>query len=169
VPVTITFLVWSRAAACGKPTKARVVIHESQRFARPGIAFDSCKKVRAPHRRAAKRGGALVKPPMAKAACGGRGRKSSLEARYDLAKAEKNAHARPRVSPTAGSVWTSNSGACRIPCWSTSLAEMSRMTSQPRRASCPATASPGKRCPPVPPQASAILGPLGWGRFMPAL
>ena len=44
-----------------------------------------------------------------------------------------------------------------------SFGEMSSAILQPRFLSSPATASPGKRCPPVPPQAMATKGVFGFG------
>src|SRR6185295_17483753 len=49
VPVTVTREFFRRLAADGNPTNARFTNRESQRFARPGIVLDSCKKVLAPH------------------------------------------------------------------------------------------------------------------------
>src|SRR5437899_2299027 len=82
VPVSVTARFLSRAAAEGNPTKACPTTHDSHRLARPGMVLDSCKKVGAPQARAAKIGGALVKPPIASAASGLRALKSRLDARY---------------------------------------------------------------------------------------
>ena len=65
-------------------TKAWSTIHDNQRFARPGMVFDSCRNVRAPNFFAARTGGALVNPPIARTACGVRVLKIVFAARYDF-------------------------------------------------------------------------------------
>src|SRR5262245_47979954 len=84
VPVVVTRPARKRDAACGKPTKAWSTQRASQRLARPGMVLDSCRKVFAPSERAARTGGAAVKPPIASTACGGLVLKSFLAARHEF-------------------------------------------------------------------------------------
>src|SRR5262249_44315570 len=93
-----------RSPADGKPTNARFTTHESQRLARPGIVFDSCRYVCAPKLLAARIGGALVNPPIASAAAGGCERKHFRAARYDSVNPRTKAISLPRGIPTAGKV-----------------------------------------------------------------
>src|SRR6266404_1449093 len=72
----------------------------------------------------------------------------------------------PRFKPTAGKVTTATLFKSLTACWSTSLGETSSVTSHPRCASFSATAIPGNRWPPVPPQAIAIDRALGKWLFM---
>src|SRR5206468_10813311 len=89
------------------------------------------------------------------AACGGCDWKYFLAARYDWLKPRTKASSLPRCKPTAGSVTISMPDAAFTACWSTSLGEISNVTAQSRWTNCSATASPGNRCPPVPPHAMA--------------
>ena len=123
------------------------------------MVLASCKKVRAPRRLAARTGGAAVKPPMARANWGGRLLKYILDIRRDCQKRHRNPAALPRASPTAGSRTTSMSPAAAAARRSISLHEISSVTAQPRRRNSRPTASPGNKCPPVPPQAMATT----WG------
>ena len=68
----------------------------------PGMVLDSCRNVRAPDLLAARIGEALVKPPIASAACGGRAWKSFLAARKERMNPRTKASSPPRVRPTAG-------------------------------------------------------------------
>ena len=65
------------------------------------------------------------------------------------------------VAATAGSVAVRRSPNPWTAAWSTSFGEISSVTWVPLAASSRPTASPGKRCPPVPPQAMATKGRMG--------
>ena len=156
VPDTVTHGFQRRSAASGKPTKHSSTTCASQRLARPGRVFDSCRKVTAPARFPASTGGALVKPPIASTACGGASRNARRAARKERTPAAAKAGRLPPARPIAGRVTISNSSARHwTACWSTSFGETRRITSQPRATSSWPTARPGNRWPPVPPHAMA--------------
>src|SRR6266567_5081402 len=154
----VTLRLFNRWRVEGNPTNARLTTQDNQRLARPGIVLDSCRNVCAPRVFAARIGGALVNPPIASAARGGRDLKSVLAARKDRLNPRTKAISLPRCNPTAGKVTISIPSTVLTACWSTSLGEISSATAQARSTIRSATASPGKRWPPVPPQAMAMKG-----------
>src|ERR1039458_5177262 len=90
VPVVVTLRARRRAAAAGNPTNASSTKRARKRLARPGMVLDSGRKVLAPNFPAARMGGALVNPPMASTADGGRDLKKNRDARHDCQKLRAN-------------------------------------------------------------------------------
>src|SRR5208283_4837817 len=90
VPVMVTLRARRRAAADGKPTNASSTNRARKRLARPGMVLDSCRKVFAPKSFPTQIGGALVNPPIASTARGGRDWKIFCDARRDCQKLRAN-------------------------------------------------------------------------------
>jgi len=146
-------------------------------LARPGMVLDSCRNVFMPVSFPIKTGGALVNPPIARTASDGAGGKFSAR-RTGISQSCRRRRNNSGLQSDGGKVKISNgapstvsacwwtlsisrrdgarrSSADFTACWSISFGEMSNATAQPRCCNCAATASPGKRWPPVPPQAMA--------------
>ena len=156
VPVTSHFTFGKCCAHSAKPSNTFVTYRALSRFARPGIAFDSCTNVGIFRERPARIGAVEVKPPIPSTAAGCHSRESALHRRSPF----QNRNTKPKIAgekslgiPMPASFSMRNSFRPCVAVASISFSEISSITSCPRASRISPTAKPGKRWPPVPPAA----------------
>ena len=156
VPVTSHFPAGKNCAHSSKPISTRVTSRPFSRFALPGIAFDSWTNVGIFRARPARIGAVEVNPPMPSTALGAKSRYSAFtwfSPARNFSANFTSATGDLLCMPTPGTRSMRNSPRPCVASESISFSEMMSITRCPRAISTSPTASPGNKCPPVPPAA----------------